>query len=114
MAYPPEVSNDDILRWWKLYVQDDPYSDDQLAEFRKVARAGPQIGDVYHKVQHTRVMVELIAAIRRFDAASGEMVKRGNRINTWVLIFAIAAALLASGALWFSWLAYRLALNPHR
>jgi hypothetical protein len=105
MAYPPNVSNDDVLRWWKLYVQDEPYTDEQLAEFRKVVRAGPEIGDVYHKVQHTRVMLELIDAIRRFDKASGEMVKRGNRINTWVLVFAVVAVLFAGISLWLSYLA---------
>jgi hypothetical protein len=57
-----------------------------------------------------RSIIELIDSIRAFDRASGEMVAQGNRINKWVLRFAIVAAILAFAAVIISWLSYRLAV----
>jgi len=67
-----------------------------------VAFSSPSLSDVVH----VRASIELIRAIWRFDKASGEMVMRGNRINIYVRVFAIAAVILAGVSLWVSWLSY--------
>jgi hypothetical protein len=71
-----------------------------------VSYGSASFGDVIH----TRASIELIRAIWRFDEASAKMVKRGNRINAWVLTFAIVAALLAGASIWVAWMSYQLAL----
>jgi hypothetical protein len=103
---------DQEQRFYELISQVEPLSDEQLHELRQClnqstfAMVRPH---VLGKAQ-LRTSVDLIDAIRRFDKASGLMVERGNRINTWVLIFAIVASVLGAAACWIAWLSYRLAL----
>jgi hypothetical protein len=92
--------------WNWLRVQS-LFTEDELARLCKgitstVVFSNPSVSDVVH----VRVSIELIRAIWRFDKASGEMVKQGNRINTYVLIFAVLAVILGGASIWISWLSY--------
>jgi hypothetical protein len=103
----------------ELTRQREPLTDDDLDAMRKALSEITQFHNpatFYHA--NIRVTIELIvstrsleSAIARFDVASGKMVKRGNQINKWVLVFAIAAAILGALAVWVSWLSYQLALS---
>jgi hypothetical protein len=77
-----------------------------LAECGKVISAGLTI----EQVLNTRVSLELIAAIQKFDTVSGELMKTTNRLSRWMLAFAIVAAGLGAAAIWITVLSYQLAL----
>jgi hypothetical protein len=103
---------DQEQRFYELISQVEPLSDEQLHEMRECLHDSTFAMVRLHilgKAQ-LRTGIDLIEAIRRFDKASGLMVERGNRINKWVLIFAIVASLLGAAACWIAWLSYRLAL----
>jgi hypothetical protein len=104
------AQNDQTTLFALLGKTNGEYTDEDLAELRRVSPSIANSATGYRDVASLRASIEVIAAIRNFDKASGLMIKRGNRINTWVLVFAAVAALLAGGALWISWLSYRLAL----
>jgi hypothetical protein len=90
---------------WATFIQSKGFTSDELNFLRSNIKLLAEHSDQTHAVAQTRVSIELLDSIRRFDEASGKMVKRGNRINTLVLVFAIVAALLAGGSLWLSYLA---------
>ena len=100
---------DDSTRLRQLLAKPESYSDAEIEELRKLSPHSLYLAQGVHAANF-RASVELIAAIRTFDNASATMVKRGNLINTWVLVFAIAAAVLGGGAFWIAVLSYQLAL----
>ena len=101
----------DETRFRELISQTSGYTDEQIIELRSLASQIGNLGTDWRDKAQFRAAVETIAAIRTFDKASGDMVRRGNLINSLVLIFAIVAALLGGLACWIAWLSYKLALS---
>jgi hypothetical protein len=105
------MATGDQTKLFELLGKTDTYTDQEIADLRRVSPMIANSGTDYRDVASFRASIELIDSIRRFDEASSKIVNRGNRINAFVLVFAILAAILGGGALWVSWLSYSLALS---
>lgn len=105
------VAVGDETRFRELISQTSGYTDEQVIELRSLASQIGNLGTDWRDKAQFRAAIETIGAIRKFDKASGDMVRRGNLINSFVLAFAILAAILGGVACWIAWLSYRLALS---
>ena len=89
--------------FWEKLKSPEEYSDEDLLILRRNMEGITTFSPATKAYAETRMALEFLFAIRKFDKASGEMVKQANRINTWVLVFAIVAALLAAVSLCLSY-----------
>jgi hypothetical protein len=83
----------------------DAYSDQDLVNFIQFSTSkGVNWGPLdWGDVLEIRASVELIRAIRRFDAASGRLVKTTNRL-TWIVIFlGVVAIVIPLAPLVIAW-----------
>jgi hypothetical protein len=100
-----------------LILKEKELTADHIAEMRMALVEVTNFqNDTLFRSLSSRVSVETLNSFRllrnfidRFDKTSGEMFKRGNRINSWVLVFAVVAAVLGVASIWISWLSYHLA-----
>src|SRR5438309_402364 len=100
----------DETRLRELISQTSGYSDAEIIELRTVADKIGNLGTDWRDRAQFRANVETIAAIKRFDKASGDLVDTTNRLTKLVLAFTIITVVLAGAALWIAWLSYKLAL----
>jgi hypothetical protein len=111
------MSVDNPREIWE-FLKEEQFTAQDLAELRKsVAKVTNFQNEPLYRSLNIRASIETLDSLRllresidRFDHASGEMVKRGNRINSWVLVFAVVAAALGVASIWISVLSYQLAL----
>ena len=104
------------------FSKEGQFTEEIIAELRlSVANVTKFQNEALYRLFDVKANIETLDSLRllresihRFDEASGVMVTRGNRINTWVLVFAIIAAALGGAAIWVSWLSYQIALAQVR
>lgn len=105
----PASGQDVVNKVWAIFIQQKSFTSEELDFLRSNIERLAYYNDRTQSVAQTRVAVELLDAIQRFDKASGELVTTTNKLTarilvlTWVMIGIGVLGALASGWPYLTW-----------
>jgi hypothetical protein len=89
---PEDLS--DVSKLQKLLARPEVFTEEELAELRRLAPVSLYLGPNQVQVAEFRVMVELIDTIHRFDKASGALVNTTNVLTKRILWITVGAVFI--------------------
>ena len=87
---------DASYRTLEILKQESEITGENIVELRRLLEQlaspiGLLASDTYSNVANFRMSIELIAAIRKFDKASADLIATTNKLTTWILIVTCVA-----------------------